>query len=604
MSNEIVLDYEPNGNDGTVKIIVRDDKNILMVDKLDIASAQARDRFQERLVNQYPGFSPADVMSRLNEIAVEAVEPKKSEALAWEPPIPFGQYDLPAFPLEAIPDELCALREYCAAVAESFQVPADLPGMLVLSVGATALAKKIEVGVRDDWWEPVNLYVAVAMEPGERKSAVFKAVSKPVAEFEKQENERLAPLITENRVALATLTAEMKHAQTKAAKAEKEEARQAARHRVSELAEEIRTTKIIVPCQIVADDATPEAVGQLLFEQEGRIALLSPEGDVFDLMGGRYSDGVSRLGVYLKGHAGDDHRLNRVGRPTEYVHRPAITVGLTVQPDVLRGLTEKPGFRGRGLLGRFLYSLPVSRVGYRNLNSIPVPAIVSANYTHLVRMALQLKSAVDSNGHPYPHLVHVNADALAELDRFRGWAETELRQGGGLSANKDWGSKLPGAVCRIAGIFHGLIFASTGRPAAQSISPETMLSAIAIGEYTVEHAKAAFCEMGANPTTGVARRILAWMIEGRLSEFSRRDAFNAVRGTVQRVDELDEPLQLLSDHAYIRERSTERKGPGRKPSNRYDVNPLAYAQNSRNAQNSGASINSAKSAYCAQGAQS
>ena len=108
----------------------------------------------------------------------------------------------------------------------------------------------------------------------------------------------------------------------------------------------------------LVDDATPEALAGLLATY-GRIALLSPEGDVFDQMAGRYNQAAGpNLGVYLKGHAGDLLKVDRRGRPPEYVERPCLTIGLTVQPEVLRGLAGRPGFGGRGLLARFLYSLP------------------------------------------------------------------------------------------------------------------------------------------------------------------------------------------------------------------------------------------------------
>jgi hypothetical protein len=62
-------------------------------------------------------------------------------------------------------------------------------------------------------------------------------------------------------------------------------------------------------------DATPEALAGLLATY-GRIALVSPEGDVFDQMAGRYNQAVGpNLGVYLKGQAGDLLRIDRRGRP-------------------------------------------------------------------------------------------------------------------------------------------------------------------------------------------------------------------------------------------------------------------------------------------------
>ena len=53
------------------------------------------------------------------------------------------------------------------------------------------------------------------------------------------------------------------------------------------------------------------------------MAVMSAEGgDVFDQMGGRYQR-MPNFGVYLKGHAGDTLRVDRVHRPAEYVEQPA-----------------------------------------------------------------------------------------------------------------------------------------------------------------------------------------------------------------------------------------------------------------------------------------
>ncbi len=146
------------------------------------------------------------------------VKPVSALPGLWDPPIPLGRFDLPIFPLEAFPGQLCVLREFCAAVAESYQVPVDLPSMLTLSMGGSALAKKILVHVRGDHREPVNLYTATALEPANRKSAVFSEVYAPLSEFEKREAERMSPLVEQNRVDRDLLEAELKHLKQEAAK--------------------------------------------------------------------------------------------------------------------------------------------------------------------------------------------------------------------------------------------------------------------------------------------------------------------------------------------------------------------------------------------------
>ena len=66
-----------------------------------------------------------------------------------------------------------------------------------------------------------------------------------------------------------------------------------------------------------------------------KVRIISAEGGIFETIAGRYSGGVPNLDVWLKGHAGDTLRVDRKGRPTEYVRSPAMTLLLTVQYFVL-----------------------------------------------------------------------------------------------------------------------------------------------------------------------------------------------------------------------------------------------------------------------------
>ena len=119
--------------------------------------------------------------------------------------------------------------------------------------------------------------------------------------------------------------------------------------------------------RLLADDATPEALASLMADHGG------PDGR--PLRRGRHIRPDRRavqqrpkanLDLYLKAWSGSPHRVDRKGRPAEHIERPALTVGLTVQPDVLRSIAGLPGFRGRGLIGRHLFSLPSSLLGRRD----------------------------------------------------------------------------------------------------------------------------------------------------------------------------------------------------------------------------------------------
>ena len=163
----------------------------------------------------------------------------------------------------------------------------------------------------------------------------------------------------------------------------------------------------------------------------------------------------------------------------------------------------------------------------------------------------------------------------------------------------DWAGKLVGAVCRIAGIFHGLIYARTKEPGSNQIDAETIRAAVELGHYLIPHAKAAFFEMGTDPAVDTARKILDWLVAQSSGEFSKRDCFNALRGSVHRVTELEAPLELLEKHGYIRLKPQDRTGPGRRPSDTYEINPHFFAQNTQNSQNSNNDSNCAHSAYSA-----
>jgi hypothetical protein len=136
--------------------------------------------------------------------------------------------------------------------------------------------------------------------------------------------------------------------------------------------------------------------------------VLSAEGWIFSTLAGRYSSGVPNLEVFLKGHAGDMLRVDRKGRPAEHVAAPALTLGLALQPEVLTDIAKMPGFRGRGLLARILYSLPENTVGRRQVGAPAVPAPIDKTYTsRLTRLVLLLAD------HDEPHRLRLSRDATA-----------------------------------------------------------------------------------------------------------------------------------------------------------------------------------------------
>jgi hypothetical protein len=69
--------------------------------------------------------------------------------------------------------------------------------MLALAVLATVAAGAVEIQPRPGWREPLCLFVAVGMDAGARKSSVFSALTRPVADFERDQAAAALPGITE-----------------------------------------------------------------------------------------------------------------------------------------------------------------------------------------------------------------------------------------------------------------------------------------------------------------------------------------------------------------------------------------------------------------------
>lgn len=305
---------------------------------------------------------------------------------SWESPTLFGENKRASFPTYVFPDWL---RQWIYATAEALQVPVDLAGNLALIVIAAACARKFEVFINESWHEPLNLFVVTSLPSGSRKSATFSKATEPLIAYEKEQNVELRPKIAEAKSKQKILERRLKKAETRAAATEDEEERENRSNEAAALQGELDNLEIPEDERVFTDDCSSERLATLICIH-GRMAVLSPEGDIFDNLSGRYSQGMPNLGVFLKGHAGDPLRVDRVGRPPDYVNNPALTVGLTIQPEVLRGLASRPMFRGRGLIARFLYSLPPNNIGHRKIPAPIVPVEVEALYQVNIRKIFEL----------------------------------------------------------------------------------------------------------------------------------------------------------------------------------------------------------------------
>jgi hypothetical protein len=496
-----------------------------------------------------------------------------AEAASWDEPTPLQDGKVPPFPTRSFPTWLKAFVE---GQAKATQVSVDLPAMLVLAVCAASIARKVEVQINPGWREPVNLFVVVALPPAERKSVNFRDTTAPLAEHERAESERLKPMVQAAESRHSILQQKLKHAEKLAAssagKKQRDAEKQAARY-----TRELARTRLPVLPRLVADDVTGEKLASLLVEQDGKLAVLSPEGGVFSIMAGRYSGGIPFFDIYLKGHAGDRLRVDRVNRKTEFVDRLALTLGLAVQPDVLHRLAEAAGVRERGLLARFLYSIPGSRLGSRDTDPPSLAIEVREAYEAGIRSMLTL-SVPCGGSDPALHLLSFETEAVARFQKFEQWLEPQLGEFGSLGAIADWA----GAVARLSGILHVAEHVGDLSALPSAIQRSTVKAAIRIARYLVAHAKRAFGEMGMDPAVRQASKVLRWIERNAKDHFTTRELFEGVKGSIRTVTALEPSLALLAEHGFIR-KDPRPRGRGR-PSEFFSVNPHVLSKPSQYSQ--------------------
>ena len=387
--------------------------------------------------------------------------------------VPFGKE---AFPVEMLP---AAAGDMVRAVAESTQTTLDMAGTCALAVLATAVQGKACIQMKPEWVEPLNLFCLVVAEPGERKSAVLAQMKQPIEDYEQKANAALRLSIERSRSEQRTLEARRGHLEKKLANGGDPDIKRD----LNEVNEQIAAFQPVNPVCLQVDDCTPEALAKLLAENRGRIAVFSAEGGIFDtISGSRFGTSVN-MDVFLKGHAGDSIRVNRLNRPAEYIPHPALTVLLMVQPEVLRGCISNQAFMKRGLMARFLIAWPESRVGSRVYDTPPIPEAVRATYEKVVTQLLTLAPDGDK-----PFLLRLDEKAQA-LSRFL-FQDLEPQMNADFKGMAGWTQKLHGVIGRIAGIIHLVEDPENG--ADTLVTEDDFFRAQVIGLYYLTHALTIF----------------------------------------------------------------------------------------------------------------
>ena len=528
-------------------------KDPVQMDQLFRQSGLMRDKWDRKQSGTTYG---AITIQKAIENCKEVYTPKTASPSQFSPLIPLTPQwsDLPPFPMDALPD---VIRRYVGAVAEHSQTAPDMAAVISLGVLAICLQGKYKVEGTPGYDEPLSLYTVVIAAPGERKSSVMRDMTKYLYEYELEYNQAHSADIRENRLHRESLERQIASLKKKLERSDNHEIELELR----QVQEQLEDTPELKPVRFFADDCSSEALTSLMAANGGVFSVISTEGGIFDIMAGRYSN-KANIDIWLKGHCGDAIYVDRMSRDAECILHPALSAILSIQPSVLDEIMSNTTMTGRGLIARFLYASPPSRIGGRTFRTPPIPPEVSAAYRSLIFRLMAMPFSEE------PQILYLSEKAFNRMADY--FQEHERFLAGEGQAISDWASKYIGAVLRIAGLLHGADMENGNK----EISLSTMNRAIQIGKYFLAHSSYAYSMMGTDLSIQKARFVLAKLKKKNITAIKRSELFQMCRGKFfKKTEEIFPTLELLEAHNYLRLEEPERQSVGRPADVKIFVNP-------------------------------
>lgn len=494
----------------------------------------------------------------------------------WREPTALDAVAVPAFPLHILPP---AIRMFVEELSCATQAATDLAAFCALGVLSAALRGRFRVRCGNSHIEGINLYLAVALNTGERKSPVFGRACRPLWETQDAMNAKRAVEREDGDKRSADLKSRCKKLQARLDRAPEDDE---ARAELAAAQASLSTLPKVPPAlRLFVDDATPEALEVALRESEERMAVLSAEGgDLFTMMAGGYGD-VARLKVYLSSYSWEYTGTSRLSREWFVLRKPCLTICTTTQPSTLATLAKRAELRDRGLPARFLFALPASLVGTREVDPPGMSRLARETWHECVRKILEWPDPLDDNGARLPVDITMTEDAKHALHEFQRHVEPRLADPNDLGALHGWGHKLVGNAMRLCGLLHLVWLADRPDPWEFLISAEQIEDVRAFAlDYAVPHARAAFAVMNDSPGVVWAKKLLDQLAAKRQTRVTRRDVHRLLNARGDYDVAANPAISVLEAHGYLRPTRdlTEPLPPSlfrRKPvSERWAVNPM------------------------------
>jgi hypothetical protein len=512
---------------------------------------------------------PADEAQRTIQSGIEAgilqprTMPERNGRMespeGWDDPLPLGELPkVELFPLEVLP-EPC--RQLVEEIAWAMNCAPDLAALALLSLASGAIGNARHLAITETHVVSSCLYAVVVAPPGMAKSPPLKLLQRPFNAAEKDYRK-----------------------EWKAALAQWKEAEK----------DERGPRPILRRCQV--SNTTTESLKIILDENPRGVVLIRNE--LSGLVAGlnQYKRGGDDRQFYIDLWDGspiiDDRKSDRQqeGAPV-FVLDAFTTIYGTIQPDVIAIMRLDLGGRrvalNDGWLDRFLFSFPADLPAAGDQGRA-VSAGARMAWDNAVKELLSLRMRRETDEPPRPVELLFSPGGQASWKRFTAALAAEMNEEAFPPHLQGPWVKLRAYAGRLALILRCLRWACRGMADddLDIVDKEDMDGAVRLIGYFKSHTSKVYLCLDANPRLREAKRVLRWLANSLktlkcLKSFqvvTRSELHAGVWGGSKDVDEVERIVQLLERYGWLRLLAEEdnRRGPGRKPSPRYEVHPAVF----------------------------
>ena len=479
----------------------------------------------------------------------------------------------PAFPVEHLP---AVMREAVEALEYHVQAPRSLCAHSILSAAMLCSQGLADVQIEGlPAPRPLALFMLCVAVSGERKSACDDLALVAVARAEAQLRAEHAEDMREYKATYAAWDAEKKKVE-RDNKIGHDERRQKLR--------DLREPDHPLAPVIRAKEPNLEGLLNLLQIGRGSIGIFTSEGGQFLGGHGMAQEAKTRTVTGLS-ELWDSGSAQRVrARETLFLNGCRVGISLAAQPRVASALLGDELAKDQGFVGRFLITMPDSRIGLREIRGTdPLSDPRLAEFHNLCRRCLNagLPLREGSRNQLEPPILPLAPEAAVLWRRFAQSVEDGCAAGGPWVPVRSGALKMAENVARVAAILTVFQEPEITRPSRitgadrtleGAVTAETMAAAIAVGTFYLQEALRLTGHAILDPETRAQNDLAEWLAE------KHKPGDLVAPSILQKMA----PSHLRTSAATLRQRVEALVGFGRlEPAGRQEIEGKAYRETFR-----------------------